>query len=322
MGPEPITAAAAGRPSREYRATLAFLVGGLFTLLAVLLYVRTISSVPAIGVTTIAGPVIGSVVELVIAFGLAWRLRWASAAMTPALWILALGGLLTFLVSLAGGGIDIPIGAILAIWALRAPPRATPAPAPAPGQSAGGVLVPILVAALVVVAAWPMIGPTATQPGGPLIAADTDLNLELQTVAPCPGDAGRAHDPPDAIDVVLRWTWARAEPMRAGTDAVVLSWATMGGEEVAGYFLDEPMPQDAGITEEDRSGMFAVYRNDLGTRGFEPGSVTVRLRRPHEITSGPGLVQVAATYAHHYTGLVGPTVSGLWTRAVVMNCNW
>jgi hypothetical protein len=315
-----MTVETAGRPSREYRATAALLVTGIFTLLVILLYARTISSVPAIGVITLAGYVIGALVELVIAFGLAWRLQWASAAMTPALWILGLSGVLTFVVSLAGGGVDIPIGAILAIWALRAPPRGTPDPAA--GQSLGGALTAILVAALVVVAAWPLIVPAATQPGGPLIAASTDLHLELQPAAPCPGDAGPAHVPPDSIDVVLRWTWAREEPMRSGTDAIVLSWATMGGEEIAGYYLDEPILQQPGITEEDRSGLYAVYRNDLGVRGFEPGSVTIRLRRPNELGSGPGLVQVAATYAHHATGLTGTTPSGLWTRAEVMNCEW
>jgi hypothetical protein len=315
-----MTAEAARRPSREYRATTAFLVTGTFTLLVILLYARTISSVPAIRAMTLAGPVIGSVVEIVIAGGLASRLRWANAAMTPVLWILFLGGVLTFLISLGRGSLDVPIGAILAIWALRAPLRA--APDPAAGQPLSGVLAAILVAALVVVAAWPLIVPTATQPGGPLIAADTDLHLELQTAAPCPGDAGPAHDPPETIDVVLRWTWARDEPMSSGTDAIVLNWATMGGEELAGYYLDEPIQQQPGITEEDRSGLFAVYRNDLGSRGFEPGSVTIRLHRPHEITSGPGLVQVAATYAHHYTGLIGSSVAGVWTRAVVMNCDW
>ena len=321
MESEPATVDTSRQPSREYRATAALLVTGVFTLVAVLLYRDTISSVPVIRDVTLGGYVIGAVVELVIAFGLAWRLQWGHAAMTPALWILGLSGVLTFLASVAGGRLDIPIGAILAIWALRAPPRATPDPAT--DQRWGGLLAAILVTALVVVAAWPMIVPTATQPGGPLIAADTDLDLELRAATPCPGDAAPAHVPPDVIDVVLRWTWARGEPIRAGTDAVALSWATMGGDEgSAGYYLDEPMPQDPGITEEDRSGMFAVYSNDLGTRGFEPGSVTIRLHRPNELTSGPGLVQVAATYAHHYTGLVGPSVSGLWRRAVVTNCDW
>jgi hypothetical protein len=316
-----MTAAAAGRPSREYRATAAFLVTGVFTLVVVLLYRNTISSVPTIGVVTLAGPVIGAVVELVIAFGLAWRVHWASAAMSPALWIVALGGLLTFLVSLAAGSLDIPIGAILAIWALRAPPRGMPELAPAPGKSAERVLAPILVAALVLVAAWPLIVPSLTQPGGPLIVAATDLDLEL-AATPCVGEAGVADDPPEAIDVVVRWTWARAEPMRAGTDAVVLSWATMGREDLSGYFLDEPIQQQPGITEEDRSGLFAVYRNDLGASGFEPGSVTIRLHRPNELASGPGLVQVVATYAHHYMGLVRTTPQGMWTRHEVVNCEW
>jgi hypothetical protein len=317
-----MTAAAAGRPSREYRATAALLVTGVFTLVVVLIYRNTISSVPAIGLVTLAGPVIGAVVELVIALGLGWRLAWAAAAMSPALWVVALGGVLTFLVSLTAGTLEIPIGAILVIWALRAPPQAMPDPDTAPPRSAGRVLAPILVAALVVVAAWPLIVPTATRPGGPLIAASTDLDLELQTAAACPGGAGPAHDPPETIDVVLRWTWAREEPIRSGTDAIVFSWATMSGEEMAGYYLDEPIEQQPGITEEDRSSLFAIYRNDLGANGFEPGSVTIRLHRPNELGSGAGLVQVAATYAHHYTGQVGLKPSGLWTRVEEMSCEW
>jgi len=106
-------------------------------------------------------------------------------------------------------------------------------------------------------------------------------------------------------------------------DAVALSWATMSGEEgSAGYYLDEPIEQEPGITEEDRSGTFALYRNDLSIRGFQPGSVTIRLRRPNEVTSGPGMVQVAVNYAHHSNGQVGATPAGLWTRAEVTNCDW
>ena len=320
MGAEPSTDGMRGRPSREYRATVAFLASALFVLLLVLLYGGTVSGVPVIGAVTLAGPVLGAVVELVIAFGLAFGLRWARAAMTPALWILAISGVLSFLVSLTAGRLDLPIGPILAIWALRSPPRLTHSPAP--GEAAGGVLVPILVAVLLIATAWPVIAPTATQSGGPLIAAASDLHLELQTTTPCPGGLGPVHTPPETIDVVLRWTWARAEPVRAGTDAVALSWATMAGEDVAGYYLDQPIEQQPGITEEDRSGLFAVYRIDLGTRGFEPGAVTIRLRRPNELGSGPGLVQVAANYAHHYGDMVGQTPTGLWKRVEVVNCDW
>jgi hypothetical protein len=317
---EPITEDTAPRPSRQSRATTALFITGAFTIFAILLYSGTISSVPAIGAVTLAGPVIGAVVELVVAFGLASRLQWANAAMTPVLWILGLSGVLTFLVSLGTGRLDIPIGAILVIWALRAPPSSTPDPAP--GRSTRTALAPILVGALLFAVAWPVIAPTATQPGGPLLAASTDLHLEL-TATPCVGDGGVADNPPDAVEVVVRWTWARAEPMHAGIDAVVLKWATMGGPEGSGgFFLDEPVQQLPGITEEDRSGMVAVYRNDLNVRGFEPGSVTIRLRRPTELASGPGLVQVAATYAHHYNGQFGTTPAGLWTRAEVTNCDW
>lgn len=321
MNSEAITGVTATRPSRQYRATTALLVTGVFTLFAILLYRGTISSVPAIAAASLAGPLIAAVVELVVAFGLAWRLPWANPAMTPVLWILGLSGALTFLASLAGGRLDIPIGAILAIWALRAPPSSVPHPPG--GQSARTVLAPVLVGGLVLAAAWPLIVPTVTQPGGPLIAASSDLSLELLSASPCPGDAGPAHDPPEAIDVVLRWTWARAEPMRAGADAVVLTWETMGGPEGSGgFYLDEPIPQQPGITEEDRSALFAVYRSDLAERGFEPGSVTIRLRRPDELRSGPGEVQVAAKYAHHSLSISGSQLQGVWTRAQVMNCEW
>ena len=110
--------------------------------------------------------------------------------------------------------------------------------------------------------------------------------------------------------------------MRAGLDAIVFTWATMGRNDAPNYILDEPIQQQPGITEEDRFIMYAVYRVDLAERGFEPGAVTIRLRRPHELASGPGLVQVAATYAHHYQGRVELTPMGLWTRAEVLNCEW
>jgi hypothetical protein len=320
VGTEPITAQATGRPSREYRATTALVLSGLFTLLVVLLYGRTISSVPVIGAFWLVGPVIGAVVELVLAFGLALRLQWAKAAMTPVLWILGVSGVLTFLASLATGRFDIPIGAILVAWALRAPPSSTPHAAP--GQSTSSVLTAILVGAFLVATVWPVIVPAATQPGGPLLAASTEIDLQI-AATPCVGESGVANDPPDAVDVVVGWTWARGEPMGAGLDAVVVSWATMAGVEGSGgYYLDEPIPQQPGITEEDRSAAFTVYRNDLSVRGFEPGSVRIRLRRPNELVSGPGFVQVAVTYAHHYSGQVGTKPAGLWTRAAVTSCDF
>ena len=314
------TDARPGRPSREDRATVAFLATGLFLLLVVLLYRGTISSIPVVGAMTLVGPVIAATVELLLAVGLAAGARWARAAMTPVLWIVGLSGVITFLVSLTRGGIDIPIGALVAIWALQAPPRR--GLGEAPGQRAGSVAATILVTGMAIVAAWPLIAPTATQAGGPLIAAAADLYLDLQPASPCPSGPGADHTPPDTIDVVLRWTWARGEPVRAGTDAVVLSWATMSDGEGAGYYLDEPIAQQPGVTEEDRSWLHAVYRIDLATRGFEPGTVSIRLRRPNELAAGPGLVEVAANYAHHYAGLNGQQPLGVWTRATVMTCDW
>lgn len=320
MVTEPIDAEVTKRPTREYRAAATFLLTGVFTLLLVLLYGQTVSSVPAIGVVKLAGPVIGGVLEVAIALGLGLRRTWAYAAMTPALWILALSGVLTFIAALARGSLDIPIGPILAIWALRAPPSAMPRPTP--DALMRRAIAPVLMAALVVVAAWPLVVPTLTRPGGPLIVDAPDLDLQLQTATPCPGGAGPAHDPPDLIDVVLRWTWARSEPMPGGTDAVAFSWATGGGEESGGYFLDQPIAQQPGITEEDRSSRLVVYRSDLAVSGFEPGSMTIRLRRPNELTAGPGLVQVAAKYAHHETGIAGVAPTGLWTRAATITCEW
>ena len=321
MESEPITADTALRPSRQSRAATALFIAGAFTVFAILVYRGTISSVPAIGTITVAGPVIAAVVELVVAFGLASRRRWANVAMTPVLWILALSGVLTFLASLLGGRLDIPIGAILMIWALRAPVSSTV-------ESCAGP----------VDAERARINPRRRPPGRGCMAGDraerhpTGGTAARVVHGPPPRacrDAlcrrsGRGPDgPPDAVDVVVHWTWARAEPVRAGIDAIVLSWATMGGPEGSGgYYLDEPVQQEPGITEEDRSGVLAVYRNDLTIRGFEPGTVTIRLRRPNELAPGPGLVQIAVTYAHHYNGQFGTTPAGLWTRAQVTNCDW
>jgi hypothetical protein len=61
---------------------------------------------------------------------------------------------------------------------------------------------------------------------------------------------------------------------------------------------------------------------DLAARGFEPGTASIRLRRPNELGSGPGLVEVAASYAHHYAGLTGQNPMGVWTRATSMTCDW
>ena len=69
------------------------------------------------------GALLATVVNLVEARGLSNGRDWARYAMTPMLWIFVGAGVLLFLVSLGQNSFNIPIGGILAVWALNARPN-------------------------------------------------------------------------------------------------------------------------------------------------------------------------------------------------------
>ena len=144
---------ASARSSRERRATFAFAVTGIFTLVVLVLYGGlAFTATPTVGIGYLIGPFIGAAALLAAALGLHRRRNWAEGVVTPMLIVLIISGLVTLLLTLLSGGWDFPIGAIVAAWALLAPSRAA-----YPERSPGGLA---LLGALVLSAVWPyVIGP-------------------------------------------------------------------------------------------------------------------------------------------------------------------
>jgi hypothetical protein len=135
-GQPPPPTSTPGRPTREYRAQWTFILATAFLLFA---YVLTLSrAAGSVGGGLFLAGVLGIGVNATAAWGLANRRDWARHAMTPILWIYVGAGVLVFVVVLAQGGVNIPIGAILAAWALSA--RPSEALGPVPSTSTEGTL--------------------------------------------------------------------------------------------------------------------------------------------------------------------------------------
>jgi uncharacterized membrane protein YeaQ/YmgE (transglycosylase-associated protein family) len=140
----PRSTAAAGRstvsPTREYRAMVTFAISA--GLLAFALLITPTQT------GTVLAALLGVAVSLVEARGLSQRRDWARYAMTPLLWIYVGAGILLFVVALARSGVNIPIGGILAAWALYAKPSEELGPMPTSSTEGTYLIIGAIVAAL------------------------------------------------------------------------------------------------------------------------------------------------------------------------------
>ena len=136
--------------SREGRATLTFTITGIFILIVWALYGGLLlMDSPTFSTVYLIGPLIAAAALLAAAFGLHRRRPWAESVVTPMLFVLVISGIVTFVLTLVSGGLDIPIASILGVWALLAPSRAET------GERTPGGLV--LLGALVLSAVWPFV---------------------------------------------------------------------------------------------------------------------------------------------------------------------
>ena len=135
-------------PTREYRATMTFAIIAGFLLLA-LLIVSTSSNISGSSGGAYLAAVLGILTSGFAAWGLSNRRPWARFAMTPMLQITAVAGLVVFLIALSRGGINIPIGAMLAAWSLAAKPSAALGPLPASSTEGMLLIAGTAVAALI-----------------------------------------------------------------------------------------------------------------------------------------------------------------------------
>jgi hypothetical protein len=132
---------ASGAPTREYRAIVTFAVAAAYVLVALVIAKGTQAAALA--------ALIGLVASLVEARGLSQGSEWARYAMTPMLWIYVVAGLLVFLVVLLHNAINIPLGVILAAWALSARPSESLGPVPAASTAGALLLLSSILAAVI-----------------------------------------------------------------------------------------------------------------------------------------------------------------------------
>jgi hypothetical protein len=319
--PEPPGAPPTGRPSREYRATVAFTIGGLFALIvALLLFGNVLQVVPPIrGALVLGGALLGTVAMLAAAYGLASGRGWAIVVATPMLLLLVLAGVIEVVEALTHNTIDIPLGALLAVWALLAPVR-TPVD-PTQGSRTWGVAGTLVLAAMVVSTAWPIVSPLLLQSGGPFVVAEDALQPSLFLTCNGAPDA-----PPTSVTIRYDWRWSRTEPWAAGTDTITLvAYSSVEEDGSASYVLEGSTQGSAGTWQSDimiSEPQGVVFGIDLTQAGFEPGSVGIGLQPAGPLPSGPGSIDVQATYLHAPIDTSGPNAASAWRVRSQMSCEW
>lgn len=303
--------ASANGPTREYRGAVTFILTATFMLVILLLVLGSMpSGQPARFMVTLAGPIVLMLVMFAAAFGLAQRAVWAIAAMTPLLYLLAVSGVISFVLALTRSTFEIPLGLILAIWALRAPPaRAT---------GSVGAVAAAVVAVAVTAALWVLPAEVLLRPGGPLIVDATALQPSLEVI--CTPSVGVD---PSTVQVRYDWRWLRGEPWSGGHDVIQLEVFEEDVDNLLSFALDETDALPAGISQEDISifpplGM--TFDVDLATTGFTPGSVGFRLIGPNN-PSAMTAVTAQATYRHGYETTAGIR-SAVWQVETSTRCEW
>jgi hypothetical protein len=135
------------QPTREYRGMWTFAISGVFLVLALLVVLGGSGTLTSSG--AFVGALLGTAVSLIEARGLFQRRDWARYAMTPMLWIHVGAGVLVFLVALQRNSFNIPIGAILAAWALTARPSEALGPVAASSSEGTYLVIGLIVASVV-----------------------------------------------------------------------------------------------------------------------------------------------------------------------------
>lgn len=304
-------------PSCEYRATAALLVGGLFSLLVLLLVGGATSATPPIrGVLLFGGVAVGAVAMLTTAYGIASGRRWAIAIMVPMLLVQIAAGAVEAVWGLAHSTLTLPIAAVLAIWALRAPIRTKLEPSPGAGH--WGVAGILALGALVIGASAPVTASALLSPGGPLVVASDALVGHL--VVTCDGNPGVS---PTAVHASYDWHWSRSEPLPAGKDTITLEASRVVEDGQDGYVIDSTTEMSAGVWQSNimiRFNPGMVFGIDLSIAKFDPGSVGMTFLRYSATPADHGSVEIRATYLH------APGQSrdapALWKVVGTARCEW
>lgn len=306
-------------PSREYRASVTFTIASGAILIGLLLVSGAVlqTAPPIRGVLAIAGVLLGLVVMFGTVYGLAHGRGWAVGVATPMLLLLLVAGVIETVVALTRSSINIPIGSLLALWALRAPIRTragqsggSPAWGPAGALAFGGMLVSM---------GFPIVSPLLLQDGGPFIVAAGSFQPSLKLT--CPGTPAAA---PTTATVTYDWRWSRAEPWAAGIDTITLAVYVDRTEESAGYTIDSTTRGSTGTWQSDLmifDPQGVVFGVDLAQAGFAPGSVGFGLESSGEGASAHGSIDIQATYRHAPADTRGQSPA-IWQVVTQARCEW
>jgi hypothetical protein len=238
---------------------------------------------------------------------------WALAAARPILVVLGAWGAYAAVAGFSQGTVRVPFELAFAVWAFLGDRSTLPTPRPV-ARSFG-----------LIAAAVPLIGTMAFGHlvfgwGGLLDPDEEDLVASLQVDC---GDPSAG--PPAEIPVAFDWSWASRAPLPNEVDTLVIGWS---GDNAAGeplYFYGRGPTTDPSIRsgqrgELGRSMVEEAYAEssagfqwaiDLSRRDYEPGQITLTLRRGSEPTGTPSLT-VRASYVH----------LGIWRSETTASCTW
>jgi hypothetical protein len=235
---------------------------------------------------------------------------WAVHAAKPLLMALVTFGVIDVVLSLQRSTLQIPLGAVLAVWAFRAPATSVAPPA-WPARTKG------LVAAFVALHGVITLGPSVLGPGGPFAVSQSDIHVSLAVEC---GDPDKGV--PEAIPITFSWYWLRTEPFPSTSDNVAIAWDAASADQ---FYFDDVEASDNELIWSGGSGgdsqasadrlvmnfgAGVTFGVDLSTRGFQPGSASVTLRRQPD-AGAHGRVSIGATYAH----------AG-WEARTTHDCEW
>ena len=301
------------RPSFQWRAGTALKATAAFAALVAVILAAGPSPLPV--PTTILILSVGAfcVVSFIAARGLGGHRSWAVAAAPAMLWMLIASGLVDVIVGMQHATIQIPVGAVLAVWAFRAPRHSSPPALDRAGSA--------LAATFLVVNAALSLGPWVWGPAGPFALGEADLAANLSVEC---GPAGAGV--PGSVPLSLRWSWSKSEAFPYGTDGIAIAWrsADSGGQELfalgeasdetsLGFWTGGGSPSsglaDALIAEYGNGVAFGI---DLAIQQYGPGQVAVTLQRSSAAPVAHGDLEVEARYVH----------LGRWTSRAIGACHW
>lgn len=295
------------RPQFDRRASNVLIILALLAVLGGLLVAGVVGTAPTLArIVVVVLAVASGIAAGAVSVALDRRRTWAPATAVPLLWLIAVGGVLRFVVGLSAASLQVPLDALFAMWALNGAGR-PPGVLPAGRQTVGAAL-------LAVAMTGQLAGPAATvlsTPGlSPFIVDRSALDGRL-LVSCVPDGAGTSA----GLSVRVSWTWAHRDAFPEGLDVVGVAFAVPGPDATTLRFDPTSVrTEDAGLTfggggasgdlvNRELAGMneAATWLVDIGRDGLRDDALSFRL--VESTTAGVSAmvasgVQVRVVYAH------------------------